>query len=157
MVNVLTAFQLQFRRSGRLDPTEVEIQTEFGKVHLSLAQTCITVSDGSEHRLRTTRYRYTIRADGDDEPRFRWEYVREFTRGNPCRHHLQGKLEIPFGRSQLNLNKLHLPTGYTTIEDVIRFCIVDLGVRPLSDDWHEVLEGSYRLFKTKFAPRGPDA
>jgi hypothetical protein len=40
---------------------------------------------------------------------------------------------------------------------VIRFCIIDLGVSPLSSGWHEVLEDSYRLFKTKFAPRGSGA
>lgn len=83
--------------------------------------------------------------------------MREFSEGNPCRHHLQGPLLVPFGRHELNLNDFHLPTGYTTIEDVIRFCIVDLGASPLSRDWHETLEGSYRLFKTKFAPRGPES
>jgi hypothetical protein len=124
-------------------------------VHLSLAQTCLTEREGEEHRLRTIRYRYTLRPDGDSEPRLRWEYVREFSEGNPSRHHLQGPITVPFGRRELNLNDLHLPTGYTTIEDVIRFCIVDLGVTALSSGWHEVLEESYRLFKTKFAPRGP--
>jgi hypothetical protein len=45
---------------------------------------------------------------------------------------------------------LHLPTGFVALEDVLRFCIVDLGVNPLSDGWHDVLEESYRLFKTEF-------
>lgn len=158
LVNVTKAFALRFRRSGGLDPAEVPIQTQFGITHLNIAQTCLTEreSDG-EHRLRTIRYRYALRPEGDLEPRLRWEYVREFSEGNPCRHHLQGPISVPFGRHDLNLKDLHLPTGYTTIEDVIRFCIVDLGATPLSSGWHEVLEESYRLFKTKFAPRGPGA
>lgn len=141
-----------------LDPAEVPLQTRFGVAHLSIAQTCLTEREpDGEHRLRTIRYRYALRPEGDSEPQLRWEYVREFSEDNPCRHHLQGPVSVPFGRRELNLNDLHLPTGYTTIEDVIRFCIVDLGVSPLSSGWHEVLEESYRLFKTKFAPRGSGA
>jgi len=155
LVNVRRAFALRFRRSGVLDPAEVPLQTQFGIAHLSLAQTCLTEREGDDHRLRTIRYRYTLRPEGDSEPRLRWEYVREFSEGNPCRHHMQGPIAVPFGRHELNLNDLHLPTGYTTIEDVVRFCIADLGVHPLSPEWHEVLEESYYLFKTKFAPRGP--
>lgn len=158
LVKFTKGFSLGFRRSGLLDPAEVELQTEVGVVHLSVAQMCLAEreSDG-EHRLRTIRYRYALRPEGNSEPRLRWEYVREFSEGNPCRHHLQGPVAVPFGRHELNLNALHLPTGYTTIEDVIRFCIIDLGVSPLSSGWHEVLEDSYRLFKTKFAPRGSGA
>lgn len=155
LVSVRKGFALSFRRSGRLDPAEVPLQTKLGVAHLSLAQTCLTEREGDEHRLRTIRYRYALRPEGDSEPRLRWEYVREFLERNPCRHHMQGPVAVPFGRQELNLNDLHLPTGYTTMEDVIRFCIVDLGVQPLSPEWHEVLEESYRLFKTKFAPRGP--
>lgn len=158
LVNVTKGFALSFRRSGRLDPAEVPLQTRFGVAQLSLAQTCLAEREvDGEHRLRTIRYRYALKPEGDSEPRFRWEYVREFSDGNPCRHHLQGPVTVPFGRHNLNLNDLHLPTGYTTIEDVIRFCIVDLGASPLSSGWHEVLEESYRLFKTKFAPRGSGA
>jgi hypothetical protein len=48
------------------------------------------------------------------------------------------------------MNNLHLPTGFVALEEVLRFCIVDLGVNPLSDEWNGVLEESYRLFKTEF-------
>ena len=54
----------------------------------------------------------------------------------------------------MRLNDLHLPTGFTTIEEVLRFCIVDLGVTPLSDEWDRVLTDSYEKFKGDFAPRG---
>jgi len=39
-----------------------------------------------------------------------------------------------------------------TIEDILRFCIVDLGVEPLSANWHEILQESYELFREEFAP-----
>ena len=46
------------------------------------------------------------------------------------------------------LNELHLPTGWVPIEEVLRFCIDDLGVRPLSPGWHETLAASARLSPT---------
>jgi hypothetical protein len=42
-------------------------------------------------------------------------------------------------------NKAHTPTGFVLIEDVIRFCIVDLKV-PAKDGWHETLEASHAWF-----------
>ena len=48
------------------------------------------------------------------------------------------------------LNDLHLPTGYVAFEEVLRFCIVDLHVRPLAEDWDQTLRNSYDRFKTEF-------
>lgn len=53
------------------------------------------------------------------------------------------------------LNTWHLPTGFVTIEDILRFCIVDLGVPALNTTWHQRLEESYSAFKIRFAPRDP--
>jgi len=47
--------------------------------------------------------------------------------------HLAGQVAaIPF-------DKAHLPTGPVTLQDVLRFAIVDLGVEPLRPDWRDVL------------------
>jgi hypothetical protein len=56
---------------------------------------------------------------------------------------------LPWGDG-IDMNHFHLPTGFVAVEEVLRFCIHDLGLRPLSTGWHEVLEESYRLFKTDF-------
>lgn len=95
-----------------------------------------------------------LTGEGMEEPLFRWEYVREWPEEHQrwCRHHLQGNVVIPIGERGVSLNDLHVPTGYVTVEEILRFCIVDLGVRPLSDEWHETLEKSYGLFKGTFAP-----
>jgi hypothetical protein len=63
---------------------------------------------------------------------------------------LQGPILLSFGPATVSLNSLHLPTGYVTLEDVIRFCIHDLGMPPLSADWDETLIQSYREFKDQF-------
>ena len=44
--------------------------------------------------------------------------------------------------ANIDLSKAHVPTGMVTLQDVLRFAIVDLGVRPLRDDWYEVLTQS---------------
>ncbi len=101
-------------------------------------------------------YRYTLTAQGSLEPFVRWEYVK-----NPpgttrwCRHHVQGPMDLQVapGRA-IGLNAVHLPTGFVPIEEVLRFCIVELGVRPRTTTWHDTLKDSYQLFKGDFAPGG---
>jgi hypothetical protein len=34
--------------------------------------------------------------------------------------------------TKISLNDVHVLTGFVTVEEVLRFCIVDLGVPPLS-------------------------
>jgi hypothetical protein len=134
------------------------VSSRFGPLALYLGQTCTTFQDAKDDpsRLQTISYKYTVRPENDEQPKFRWEYTKEFAE-RYCRHHLQGPIVFPFGKGELSLNDVHLPTGYVTVEEIVRFCIVDLEARPLSEDWHSHLEESYRLFKTKFAPRGPAA
>jgi len=151
-VGSLSRFQLAFRQGGA--PVEAPLSTRFGRVGLYLGQTCeSTVGDDGLHRLRTVSYRYTLTPDGAREPLVRWEYEKK-PKGPYCRHHLQGDLALPFGRTTVPLNDLHLPTGFTTVEEVLRFCIVDLGGPPLSENWDAILTRSYELFKEDFAPRG---
>ena len=55
------------------------------------------------------------------------------------------------GNGTLDLNKAHLPTGWVTIEEVIRFLIVDLDVQPpCGDDWPAKLRVSEDAFFQDF-------
>lgn len=121
-----------------------------------IGQVCESVLTApGRHRLVTVKYTYTLTPEGMDEPLWRWEYVRDQAPDDRwCRHHLQGEVPLTIGRASVSLNDLHLPTGYVTVEEILRFCITDLRVRPLSGDWHRLLEESHRLFKTEFAVPG---
>ncbi len=132
---------------------EAPLRTRYGLMHLYLGQRCESVERGRRHRLVTAAYRYTLRAEGTRQPLLRWEYERRWPNSDArwCRHHLQGDVTLPVGGSNVSLNALHAPTGYVTVEEVLRFCIVDLGVEPLAADWHEQLEDSYARFKADFA------
>lgn len=146
-----------FRSRGG-GPTAALLRTRFGLVALSVGQLCeaLPTADGGQ-RLITVEYRYALTPGKLDEamqrePLLRWEYVRDAPdEARWCRHHLQGPVRLQIGRAGLSLNDLHLPTGYVTIEEVLRFCIVDLGVRPLSPRWHRLLQESHQRFKDDFA------
>ena len=101
-------------------------------------------------KLRTVKYAYhLLEAPSPDSPCVvRWEYISPSRRKmtHPRNHvHLPIILETSDG--PLDLDTLHLPTGWVTIEEVIRFLIVEVGIKPKSDDWNADLESSEKLFK----------
>lgn len=147
--------EVAFRQAGA--PTRAPLRTRFGPMWLSLGQLCGSRTvPGGRQRLYTARYKYTLTRDGTQEPLFRWEYIRQLPSPEArwCRHHLQGDVPLPLhdGATRLTLDDLHVPTGFTTVEEVLRFCITDLGVDPLSGEWDRILTESYERFKTDFAP-----
>ena len=148
---------IRFRAHG--NSTTAVLATRFGRMGLYIGQVCGAPRDADDtYILRTISYRYALYRDGIDEPILRWEYVR-FPGANAqyCRHHIQGPIAVPLADApdrHPSLNDWHLPTGWVTIEEVLRFCIVDLGVRPLSPNWDSILRESYERFKTEFSPLG---
>jgi len=138
--------QIAFRQAGVVVPAD--LNTRFGLIELYVGQTCDSIPlRGGQRQLFTVKYRYTLSPVGQSDPLFRWEYDRELP--DPwCRHHLQGTVPVQVGGREVRLNDWHLPTGYVPIEEILRFCIVDLGVRPLSDGWDEILTESYNQFRT---------
>jgi hypothetical protein len=56
------------------------------------------------------------------------------------------------GGNNLDLNKAHVPTAYVTIEEIIRFLIVDLGIKPpCGETWGAELARSERQFYEDFS------
>lgn len=127
-----------FRQGGV--PGSALLRTRFGMMELYLGQVCDGV-DAERRRvgLRTIKYQYKLTPAGTTEPLIRWEYDRFPTgQGLWCRHHIQGPIPVSFGvGGPVSLNDLHLPTGQILIEEVIRFCIVDLGVQPLDSSFRD--------------------
>lgn len=149
-------FYVSFRRDG--DPVAAVLRTSHGPMEFFLAQRCDAVRTAkSRYRLRTLAYTYTLTVPGEPEPWVRWEYVRHREPSGAvwARHHVQGLIRAPLGASDVGLNDWHLPTGYVPVEDVLRFCLADLGVKPLREDWSEILEESYRRFREDFTADEP--
>jgi hypothetical protein len=121
-----------FRRGGSSD--SATLASRYGLIDLAIFQRLDAVEGQHDRvRLRLIDYQYTITPLGADDPLFRWEFVRFPSSGSFwCRNHLQGPITVNVGTQRsVNLNDWHLPTGWVPIEEIIRFCIVDLGVPPL--------------------------
>jgi hypothetical protein len=131
------------------------IQTTYGPVGLYIGQICDSLVVGNEHILRTLQYRYMLIPEGHREPLLRWEYIRFPGEEEVyCRHQVQGPISLDLyddQNNQVKLSDLHLPTGWVPVAEVLRFCLVDLGVKPLSSDWDRVLRESERLSRAEFA------
>jgi hypothetical protein len=148
---------IRFRRGISAAPAQ--LQTRYGPMGFYVGQLCDSVVDDQRsHTLRTTSYRYALLPDGHTEPLIRWEFVRAPANdAEYCRHHFQGPLGLGIANRegiQANFNDWHLPTGWVALEDVLRFCIVDLGVPPLHQGWSEILRDSYERFRTEFSGPG---
>ena len=140
---------VSFRREGKIATASLE--TRYGRLELYLLQRCSSVEKNSRHVLRTERYRYALSLSPELEPLFRWEYTRAPEPGNQHRrHHVHLDTAINVHGYMLSLKDLHVSTGYVPFEEVIRFCIVELGAPPLKENWEEVLERSYQSFKFDF-------
>lgn len=140
--------QFTFRQAGRA--ITVPLRTRFGPMRLYLGQIFDSErTPEGRHRLFTIAYRYGVIPEGGRDFLLRWEYTRTLPPGKVhCRHHLQGIVEFPLPVGPASLDAFHLPTGYVPFEDVLRFCIVDLGVQPLTDEWDATLRASYDRFKS---------
>lgn len=158
-------------------PQAMPIVTRFGQMGLTISHYCEASRDREDDRLltlHTVEYRYALTPEGNKEPIFRWEYVRDRHSSDAywARHHIQGPIHIDLASEIVNLQDFHLPTGWVPIEEILRFCINDLGVKPLLEHdpqeevrdendpdeetplWDRILEDSYNKFKTDFSPLG---
>lgn len=101
-------------------------------------------------RLRTLTYSYHLLEDSNRDSRWliRWEYVSHLQRRNEHpRHHVHIATTINTAAGKMDFDKLHLSTGWVTIEEVIRFLIAEVGIRPKIEDWDERLLKSEELFR----------
>ena len=121
-----------------------------GRWFLALGQNLRAIRQGERSwRLRTIQYRYRIQgARSEDDPWYlRFEYVsREIRRSLYPRHHLHLPLELSCGNRCVDLGEAHIPTGWVTVEELIRFLIQGLGVRPRKGNWDKLLRDSEEKF-----------
>ena len=114
--------------------------------YLSLRQDLQALPEERGYTLRTLQYAYRIQQTSSvrDEAEVRFDYVSpDIDPAFPYnRHHVQFHQDYHAVRDGFSLQKLHIPTGGVTIEQVIRFLIADLGVPSLIETWDEELRKS---------------
>jgi hypothetical protein len=128
-------------------------------LYLFLGQVLTVVPEGPEWRLKTLQYRYWIQGDDDqnsDDWFFRFEYTSPTLKPltNP-RHHLHLPCTLRCGANEIQLRDVHIPTGWVTVEELIRFLVHELGVRCRARTWDKILlesETKFREWTTRTVP-----
>jgi hypothetical protein len=141
-------------RQGEL-PATVPLKTRYGTLHFFMGQVLEAVPDGNQYRLQTREYGYRLQnKPGWQEPAvFRWEYIRE-PAAPYCRHHLHADTAVELGDQSVRLEDIHVPTGWVTVEEVIRFLVYELGLKPpCGERWTKVLADSESRFYEEFTSK----
>ena len=120
-------------------------------LHLFLAQNVVVRHEEKESvwRLKTLQYSYRIQGGPslDAEWYFRFEYKsREIEDSLHPRHHVHLPVSLECGTTRVNLSRVHIPTGWVPLEEVIRFLIEELGVKAKTRDWDSILRKSEEKF-----------
>jgi hypothetical protein len=164
LVGLGARYMVSFRSGGQ--PIAVPIETrEHGRLFFSASQVLEAFQpEGkrAEYQLRTLAYEYRLQAtdDANAGALIRWEYQKVPEAGNEHpRHHMHTHSSMEIAGKVVDLTHWHVATNYTLLEDVLRFLIADLGVRPRRVDWSQVLsegeERFYREFTGKIRGPGP--
>jgi len=140
---------LHFRDPKLPIPTAVPV----GPWYLALSQVVrVDEAKSNDFVLWTVSYRYAIQHDSSatTEPIIRYEFVS--THVDPelsyCRNHVHLHPKFNGVVDGIAPSDLHLPTGWITIESVLRFLITEMQVPPLSENWQDVLRESEEQFET---------
>jgi hypothetical protein len=149
-----TRITLSFREGK---PVAVPIDTDYGRLFFYLGQALEAVPEDGMFRLVTRQYWYRIQtaAPLTAKAALRWEYDSATPPDAYPRHHAQMKAALALGGGhQVDLDKVHMPTGWVTVEEVIRFLICELGMRPpCGAKWPDLLADSERAFYEDFTSK----
>jgi hypothetical protein len=144
---------------GSSRPT-VALDTTHGRVQFYFRQELhVEHEKGNGFRLTTKRYWYHLYKGDAIDAFMRWEYVdrKLEPEARYPRHHLHIHdvvLPIDGSSAGIDLKKTHLPTGWVTIEEVLRFLISELGVTsPCGGRWDQELRDGERRFYEEFTSK----
>lgn len=154
-----TAYLGFAQRPGSARPTVV-LDTAYGKLQFYFRQELHAEYQKEKgFRLTTRRYWYHLYRGDAIDAFMRWEYVdrKLEPEARYPRHHLHVHdvvLPIDDSSAGIDLKKTHLPTGWVTIEEVLRFLINELGVTPpCGDRWNDELRDGERRFYEEFTSK----
>lgn len=138
-----------------VDGNAAALTVATGKVWFFASQELNAVKEAKHRwRLQTTKYRYRLQSGPEiiaGNALLRWEYVKATSKDGCCRHHLHAPAVVQMPGGTLDLDRAHAPTGWVTLEEVIRFLIVELGHKPpCGKTWPAVLAESERVFFDEF-------
>ncbi|MGH3545436.1 MAG: hypothetical protein ACRDPW_05880 [Mycobacteriales bacterium] len=127
----------------------ISLKTKDARVglELSMRYEIIHIPDDLErgpYKVSTRGYLYSIQsADGAEVLSYHWH---PFGNSAVTRPHLHMGA-VALAPEGLITKKAHLPTARISLEQVLRWCITELGVSALREDWERVLNDGEDVFK----------
>jgi hypothetical protein len=120
----------------------VRLRTEDGpSLYLGASQHFRHITDGGNWRCHTLAYDYTVFSESRQEL-FAWHWHPASRPGPHVHVNADGAESLP------TLRKLHLPTERVAFEQIVRFLLQDVCVKPRSNDWSQRLEEAEYFFRT---------
>lgn len=105
---------------------------------------------GDHWRPTTTMYEYRLLDHRHEEQLvYHWQPGPDFAGPDRPHLHISAALEVhidALNQREIDLDKLHIPTGHVTLQDVINMLTTEFHVAPLRRDWREALEQSHSKF-----------
>lgn len=101
-----------------------------------------SLETSSDYRVQTVSYEYQALSREEHEIlAFHWHPIGLSDVTDPHLHISSRLNPIEMGRDQdlLPLAEMRLPTGFVTLEDVVRLLIAEFGIRPRRPDWDAIL------------------
>jgi hypothetical protein len=98
--------------------------------------------ESGECAVRTESYTYEILDSGSGNDLFCFHWEPHSTVKYPHVH-------LGFAAKGHGLpidNKAHIPSGRVAVEDIVTFLVSDLGVKPLKEDWADILAAERLTF-----------
>lgn len=98
---------------------------------------------GHQWRATTTLYEYRLLDHRlEEQPVYHWQPGPDFAGLDHPHVHVSATLDVQIdalSRRAIDLDKLHIPTGHVTLQDMIRMLITEFQVAPRRTDWRETL------------------
>jgi hypothetical protein len=104
-------------------------------------------TETNEYRVSTRYYLYSI-ADSDQNDLIGFHYHPELNEDPVLYPHIHAYANKDERFLPLNLHRRHIPSGRIALEDVIRWLIDELEMKPNRDDWDAVLTSAREKFKS---------
>jgi len=105
------------------------------------------VAESKHWRMTTREYIYLL-VTKDVEVAWHWHPLTSPRGGDPStRPH--SHIQLPEGtaseKARKAITRLHIPSGRVTVEQVVRYIIEECEVKPLHDDWDQMLSAGHDL------------
>jgi hypothetical protein len=119
--------------------------TDNSFLFIDINQEIDTPSADNEYKISTKYYLYSI-ADADQNDLIGFHYHPELKEDPVLYPHVHAYANDDKRFLPLNLHKRHIPSGRVALEDVIRWLIDELKVKPNRPDWDNVLKEARQKF-----------